>query len=87
MNNLDEQFRREDRLDAITSRIGFALWQLQELEGVAAIYFVMTQQATVGMGVTAGQALVEKAQAGTFGTIVKKLIKTEALTPELNLRF
>ena len=43
-----------ERLKIITQRIGFALWQIQELEGVSAQYFVIVTQAKKGMGEAAG---------------------------------
>jgi uncharacterized protein YutE (UPF0331/DUF86 family) len=71
------------RLETIAQRIGFTLWQLQELEGVAATYLVLKTQAKPGMGLAEGTALVEKAQSGTFGTIVKKLLSASAIPAEL----
>jgi hypothetical protein len=41
METLNQQLQKADRLAAITQRIGFALWQIQGLEGVAAQYFVL----------------------------------------------
>jgi hypothetical protein len=45
-----------DRLDLILNRIGFALWQIQELESVAANYFVLLVQAQKGTGLEAGES-------------------------------
>ena len=75
-----------ERLAAITQTIGFTLWQLQELEGVAAQYFVMLTQARKGMGVAAGNALVEKAKAKTFGATVHQIAEGGLLTQELEGR-
>ncbi len=62
-----------DRLNLILNRMGFALWQLQELESVAANYFVLLVQAQKGMGLEAGNLLIEKAKKKTFGTTVRRL--------------
>ena len=65
MKDLAHQLEKADRLAAITQRIGFALWQIQELEGVSAQYFVLVVQAKKGMGLAAGNALEEKAKKKT----------------------
>ncbi|NBQ68670.1 MAG: hypothetical protein EBU46_07510 [Nitrosomonadaceae bacterium] len=75
------------RLEHIAQRIGFALWQIQELEGVAAQFFVLVAKAEVGMGQEKANALVEEAQNKTFGATVNKLIKGNHLPSELNARF
>lgn len=83
MNSSDSEMGRADRLCAIATRIGFTLWQLQQLEGAVAQYLVLKTQAKPGMGLLEGNALVEKAQSGTFGTIVKKLIAAKAVTADV----
>ena len=50
----DHASAKEKRLDKITRGIGFALWQIQELEGVTAEYFVLLAQAKKEMGLDAG---------------------------------
>lgn len=82
-----EKFQKAERLRTVTEQVGFALWQLQELEGCAAQCFVLLAQATKGMGTAAGGALVEKAQGKTFGATIKQLEKAAALSPELAARF
>jgi uncharacterized protein YutE (UPF0331/DUF86 family) len=79
--------QREDRLAEITQKVGFALWQLQELEGATAQYFVLVAQARRGMGVTDGNALVKTAQSKTFGKTVSELGKAGLLKPEIQQRF
>lgn len=76
-----------ERLSVITQRIGFALWQLQELEGVSAQYFVLLEKARKGMGLAEGNKLVEKAQSKTFGSTVHQMAKAGLLSSELELRF
>ena len=76
-----------DRLNVITQRIGFVLWQIQELEGVLAQYFVLVAQAQKGMGLAAGNALVEKAKNKTFGATIYQIAKGGLLSPELENRF
>jgi uncharacterized protein YutE (UPF0331/DUF86 family) len=75
-----------DRLNLILNRVGFALWQIQELESVAANYFVLLVQAEKGMGLEAGNLLIEKAKKKTFGTTVRRLAEAGLLTPQLERR-
>ena len=46
MTNIERQL--EKRLLTITQHVGFALWQLQELEGVCATYYVCIPSAPCG---------------------------------------
>lgn len=71
------------RLEFISQRIGFALWQLQELEGIAATYLVLTARATRGMGEVAGNALLEDALSKPFGRTVRDLKKAGTLPATL----
>ncbi|BBO91737.1 hypothetical protein DSCOOX_49170 [Desulfosarcina ovata subsp. ovata] len=87
MEELRQQIEKADRLAAITQRIGFALWQIQELEGVTAQYFVLVVQAKKGMGLFAGNALDEKAKKKTFGATINKVSKAGLLSAELESRF
>lgn len=82
-----EQRAKADRLYAVTQKVGFALWQLQELEGTFALYYVLVVHAKQGMGFSAGQALVENAQSKTFGSTITQLVKAKLLTQEMEVRF
>lgn len=84
---MPDQIESAERLAAILEQVGFALWQLQELEGCAAQYFVLLAQATQGMGRAPGEALVEKAQRKTFGATIHQLVKAGLLDDELSSRF
>jgi len=87
MEELRQQKEKADRLAAITQRIGFALWQIQELEGVTAQYFVLVVQAKKGMGLATGNALDEKAKKKTFGATIHQVSKAGLLSSELESRF
>jgi len=82
-----QQMQKANRLKEITQRIGFAIWQLQELEGVSAQYFVLLGQAKKGMGEAAGNDLVKKAKKKTFGRTIQNLKKKGLLSTELESRF
>lgn len=75
------------RLELIAQRIGFALWQFQELESSTALCLVMLDKSARGIGLAAGNALLEKAQSKPFGAIVEALDKAMLLTPRLADRF
>lgn len=83
MSNFDQAMR----LDAITKQIGFSLWQLQELEGIAAQYFVLMTKARKGMGLLAGEVMIEKAKRKTFGTTLHEIAKAGLLAADLESRF
>lgn len=87
MDPLQQKLRMAERLAAITQQVGFAMWQLQELESVTAQYFVLLTQAKKGMGLAVGSALVEKAQTKTFGATIAQVSKAGLVSPELVLRF
>ena len=87
MSDLTHQLEKADRLASITQKIGFALWQFQELEGVSAQYFVLLAQASRGMGQSEGIALVEKAQRKSFGATIHQLAKADLLNEELEAFF
>ena len=87
ISELEPQIEKANRLFAITQQVGFALWQLQELEGVCATYYVLVQEAKLGMGEEAGNALEEKAKKKTFGATIHKLVKAGLLGAEIEKRF
>jgi hypothetical protein len=79
--------QRADRLAEIARGVGFALWQLQELEGATALYFVLVAQARKGMGFANGNALIQTAQSKTFGITIRELGKVGLLKLEIQQRF
>lgn len=87
MKNLENQLEAADRLTAITQRVGYALWQLQELEGVSATTFVLIAEAEKGMGLAAGEALEERAKKSTFGATIHRLAASGVIDEDLDSRF
>lgn len=87
MDDLAARLQRADRLALISQQIGFTLWQIQELEGVAALHYVMVAKATRGMGLDAGQELARKAQQKTFGATLHDIAKAGILPQDLQGRF
>lgn len=83
---LDDQLAKADRLVTITQRIGFTLWHVQELEGIAATYFVLFAQAIRGMGTADGVVLLDKAHGKTFGATVQQMAKAGLLPPDIARR-
>jgi len=86
MDPLIAHLETAERLSEVTQRVGFTLWQLQELEGVAATYFVLLVQATPRMGTEAGEILVARARGKTFGATIRELKTAGLLTSELEQR-
>jgi len=87
IKELGEQLPQADRLTVVTQRVGFAIWQIQELENVAVTYFVLAAQATKGMGLAAGTALEDKAKKKTFGATIHRMVEAGLLTLALEERF
>lgn len=87
MDALAQHLAKADRLAEITQRVGFALWQLQELEGCAATYFVLLTAAKRGMGLDAGNVLVAKAKGRTFGSTISELARAGLMSEALEARF
>jgi hypothetical protein len=79
--------QQAERLFLITQRVGFALWQLQELEGVAAHYVVLVTQARKGMGSEAGMALLGPVLRLPFGGILNMITNAGLLDADLQTRF
>lgn len=84
---VEQHVRKAERLAEITQRPGFALWQLQELEGVSAQYFVPVDQAKREMGQAAGKVLTEKALGKTFGATIDEMTKAGLLDPDFEALF
>jgi len=87
MKDIMQRIQIANRLDLVTQQIGFVLWQIQDLEGVSAQYFVLVAKATRGMGETAGNALFDKAKKNTFGTTIRHISEHGLLSSDLERRF
>lgn len=86
MKNFEEKLIKANRLAAISQQVGFTLWQIQELENVTAQFYVILGQAEKGMGLEAGNALVEKALQNTFGRNIGNIKKIGLIDTELETR-
>lgn len=75
------------RLEKISQRIGFTLWQLQSLEENAARYLFLVAKAKIGMGVAAAQPLIEKSLRKTFGQTMTELNKANSFSTQIADRF
>lgn len=71
----------------IPQKVGFSLWQIQVLEGVAAKYFVLLTQAQKGMRSAAANALIDKAKSKNFGSTIYQIGKAGLLSAVLEERF
>jgi len=79
--------QKADRLYMITQRIGYAIWQIQELERCTAHYLVLATQAKRGMGAKAGNELLLKAVGRTLGETLRQAKKAGILEEDLERRF
>ena len=66
--------------------VGFAVWQLQELETLAASYLVVRVKATKGIGKEKGEALLATAEKCTFGTLLRDLEKAGVVPTSMSSR-
>ncbi len=66
--------------------IGFAVWQSQELETMAASYLVVRIKAVRGIGKEEGEALVSSAEKQTFGSLLRELEKAGVVPSQLSAR-
>lgn len=87
MTSQHEDLLKAARVDLIARKVGFALWQLQELEVSAAQCLILFTKARSGISPSAGQVLIEKAQRKTFGRTVSDLLKTKQMSQAVELRF
>src|SRR5690606_19152710 len=76
-----------DRLFIISQRVGFALWQLQELEDVLAQFLVLRTKAKRGMGSDAGNKLTEKARSKPFGISLREVADAGLFDSPLQAEF
>jgi hypothetical protein len=61
--------------------VGFALWQIQELETTLAHYLVIVHKIEPGVAVDIAEGILEKARKKTLGQLVKEL-KSEEKVPQ-----
>lgn len=83
----DAKLEQAEQLSIIAEKIGHTLWQIQELEGVCATYYILMTKATRGMGEEAGNILLKKAKQNTFGSTLRKIKNARLLTTDIEARF
>jgi len=66
---------KENLLFWLMYKIGFTIWQLQELENTLATYFVIRLKACRGIGKEKGEALLQTARKKTLGGLIRDLEK------------
>jgi len=75
-----------ERLGALMQRVGFALWQLQELENTAAGYIVVRLRDARGVGVNQGAVISAEVEKLPLGKLVGELAKAGVIDPALASR-
>lgn len=84
---MDGRLQQSARLEFVSQRVGFALWQLQELESVAAQVYVLLVKAEMGMGKVAGNALIDSAKKETLGRTFRDMKTAGVLRAETEAHF
>jgi hypothetical protein len=85
LNDADRADHSE-RLAALMQRVGFAIWQLQELETTVATYLVIRVHAQSGIGVERRDALFRAAEGRTFGSLLTELAKSGVIEKDLAVK-
>jgi hypothetical protein len=83
----DDQLRMSARLTAFCDRIGFAVWQLQDLETVCAKYLMLRTCIKEGVTENDYDALVEKALGKPFGATLRAAAEANVFSGQLQSRF
>lgn len=86
MESFAERVARAELLGELLARVGYAFWQLAEWEDAVAAYPVTRLKATRGMGLGAGEALMEDARRRTFGSLVSELREAGTLESRTQAR-
>lgn len=73
-------------LATLVHRVGFAVWQLQELENTAAVYVVLRLRQTRGVGLRRGQEIAATVEKRTFGALLRELQGASVLPTALDGR-
>jgi hypothetical protein len=80
------EIAQANRLSAIAERIGFSVWQLQELESVAAQYLALRTELKPGMSASDADAAIAKALRNPFGQTLNKIAAAGLFEPALQSR-
>ena len=86
LSDLEQRILSSQRLESISEKVGFTLWQIQQLEEVIATTYVLLCKAHKGMGEEAGFELEKLAKHRTFGNLMHKLMKEKVLPPTISGR-
>lgn len=84
---MDEYIEKANRLAAINQKIGFAIWQIQQLERCSVQYLFLLTEAKRGMGDKAANERLEELFSKSFGNIINKIKKAGLLSQDLEQRF
>lgn len=71
------------RIVAIMQAVGFALWQLQELETTAAAFVTVRLRDTRGVGFEQGSQVAAKLESLPLGPLIRELVTGGATTDEI----
>ncbi len=83
MNPLTPPPEASQRLPHLMCSVGFAIWQLQELENTAAAYVVVRLRETRGVGAERGSEVAAQVERRTLGSLISELRKAGVVPEEL----
>ena len=83
----DDQLGKSARLTAFCDRIGFAVWQLQDLETVCAKYLMLRTCIKEGVTENDYDGLVAKALGKPFGATLRAAAEANVFSGPLQTRF
>lgn len=71
------------RLMALMQRVGYAVWQLQELEETSRVYVLIRLRETRGIGEERARQIEQRIERRTFGRLLRELAGAGVLPPDL----
>lgn len=80
---LATQLEHSERLAALMQSVGFAVWQLQELETTVATYMALRLHVHPGIGRSQGEAILKAAEGRTLGSLLRELAKSGIIEDQL----
>jgi hypothetical protein len=80
MLTMDERIESAQRLDGVLRQIGYALWQLQELEATVAGYVVVRLRDTRGIGAERGAQISASVEKRPLGQLLRELIPSGVIS-------
>jgi hypothetical protein len=85
-HRMSSRQKKAQRLSMLMQRVGFALWQVQELENTAAGYIVVRLRETRGVGIDQGMKISTNVEGQMLGRLIGELAKAGVIASDLASR-